>query len=726
MKKISKTLLIIFITFILLLVYSEVGYAVDGSNKLSLVLPEKSETFKKWENLPDEEKANVIQPLYSGTNFKNSIKRSKYNAIVNLGANDTIDSKYENRNNIVKDQLQTGCCWAFAFSSMLESTISKQYNKTSTEYSPLHIDYKTHEMYNKEIGNGGNALLALAYSVDGYGPVYEKDFEFTKVYDEKNNKQEQYYLKDPDEVNVNIPPKAIIEDFVSFPNVYKVYVGQNVTYMGVNGERYTEDQVNEIRNLVKKHIKENGAVFASMYSDIYQLESGGNASQGGYYNPETKAYYNNDFSKNMNHAVTIVGWDDNFKKENFVEGKQPPKDGAYIILNSYGDTFGENGYFYVSYYDAFIEQWITGIDSIKDYDVDEKDYENIYQYDELGLSMGLPLEGDSCFLANVFTKKETEKQEYISKVGLYMDQTEGVEVYINPANDDKEHLGQPVASYTGSNALEAGYHTIELSSPVKITGNKFVVAVKYINQEAVNVPLEINWKSSGISDESSFFDTAKANPEESFISLDGTDWGDVNGVKILNGENPEESIILKDTNACIKAITLTSDEDLDPSVKVTGVKLNKTKEEMQVGDQENLVATITPTNATNQNVKWDSSNKTVATISEKGIITAKAEGTTTITVTTEDGGYTASCTVTVKAKTNSDDDIYKDNDGTGGTGGGSGSNGSGSSGSGSQDGTVANRKIPYAGNTILMILAIGGLIVAVVIFIKYKSYDDVK
>lgn len=83
-------------------------------------------------------------------------------------------------------------------------------------------------------------------------------------------------------------------------------------------------------------------------------------------------------------------------------------------------------------------------------------------------------------------------------------------------------------------------------------------------------------------------------------------------------------------------------------VKVTGVKLNKTATSIFVGDSETLTATITPENATNQKVTWKSSNAAVATVDAAGKVTAVKAGEATITVTTEDGGKTATCKVTVK------------------------------------------------------------------------------
>jgi hypothetical protein len=84
----------------------------------------------------------------------------------------------------------------------------------------------------------------------------------------------------------------------------------------------------------------------------------------------------------------------------------------------------------------------------------------------------------------------------------------------------------------------------------------------------------------------------------------------------------------------------------DSSVHVTGVSLNQTATSLKVGETITLTATVAPANADNKNVRWSSSNESVAIV-ENGKITAKAEGTAVITVTTDDGSKTASCTVTV-------------------------------------------------------------------------------
>ena len=82
------------------------------------------------------------------------------------------------------------------------------------------------------------------------------------------------------------------------------------------------------------------------------------------------------------------------------------------------------------------------------------------------------------------------------------------------------------------------------------------------------------------------------------------------------------------------------------TVPVTGVTLNKTSTSLYVGDTETLTATVQPGNASNQTVTWSTSDASVATV-ENGVVRATGRGTATITVTTEDGEKTATCTVTV-------------------------------------------------------------------------------
>ncbi len=121
------------------------------------------------------------------------------------------------------------------------------------------------------------------------------------------------------------------------------------------------------------------------------------------------------------HAITIVGWDDEYKKENFQEENRPTHDGAYIILNSWGEEVGDYGYFYVSYDDTYIEQDISGVKELTEITENTETYDKIYEYDELGMTTYLLGVNDAqtqlldtIYAANVFERENSsDKYEYL-------------------------------------------------------------------------------------------------------------------------------------------------------------------------------------------------------------------------------------------------------------------------------------------------------------------------
>ena len=128
-------------------------------------------------------------------------------------------------------------------------------------------------------------------------------------------------------------------------------------------------------------------------------------------------------------------------------------------------------------------------------------------------------------------------------------------------------------------------------------------------------------------------------------------WEVTEGADVVSVENGLVTG-LKEGTATIK-VTSSDNSEVSATCTVTvinqaveSVSLNVSETTVSVGKTETLVATINPENASNKNVSWSSDNTSVATV-ENGVVTGVAEGTATITVTTEDGGYTATCTVTI-------------------------------------------------------------------------------
>lgn len=135
--------------------------------------------------------------------------------------------------------------------------------------------------------------------------------------------------------------------------------------------------------------------------------------------------------------------------------------------------------------------------------------------------------------------------------------------------------------------------------------------------------------------------------------------------KSLTWSSSNEQIVTVDANGNVTAVkegtatitVTTTDGGFTATAKVTvsadvvavtGVTLDKTSLTLAPNGSSTLKATVAPANASNKGVTWTSSDTTVATVSSTGKVTAKKDGTATITVTTKDGGFTATCTVTVK------------------------------------------------------------------------------
>ena len=142
---------------------------------------------------------------------------------------------------------------------------------------------------------------------------------------------------------------------------------------------------------------------------------------------------------------------------------------------------------------------------------------------------------------------------------------------------------------------------------------------------------------------------------------------DANQGKAVTWTSANSSIATVDANGKVTGVaagttTVTATSTTDPNIKssctvtiqaiaVTGVTLNKATASIKVGATETLIATVDPNNATNKDVTWSSDKTGIATVNANGVVTGVAEGTAKITVTTKDGGKTASCDVTVTAGT---------------------------------------------------------------------------
>ncbi len=190
-----------------------------------------------------------------------------------------------------------------------------------------------------------------------------------------------------------------------------------------------------------------------------------------------------------------------------------------------------------------------------------------------------------------------------------------------------------------------------------VGGNQICADVPVVSKDVEEVTLEIEIESKytvGDTDTigvvtvpgslANYLDIDFTCSDESVISLNGNT---IEAVSAGKATVTATAIYSGKTIADSVEIQVTSGSTGD--VHVTGVKLNQTTANLEVDGEITLTATVQPEDATNKNVTWASSDSTVATV-DNGTVTAKAVGTTTITVTTEDGGFTATCTVTVVKK----------------------------------------------------------------------------
>jgi hypothetical protein len=246
-----------------------------------------------------------------------------------------------------------------------------------------------------------------------------------------------------------------------------------------------------------------------------------------YYSSSPATYYN-PTTTTTNHAVTIVGWDDNYAKTNFRgTAGNPPGNGAFIVKNSAGTSWGDGGYFYLSYYD-------TLLNDAKAFTAEPaSNYAAEYQYDPLGWCGSVGYGVTTAWGANVFTADSSAKP--LTAVSFYTTDVNAqyqVYIYTDPTSGPiggTQHVGP-----TGT--MQAGYHTVKLASPVPLNaGQRFSVVVKF-NTSGYSYPLAIEYAKTGYSS------GATASPGQSYISSTGSAWQDIT-TSILTA------------NVCIKALT---------------------------------------------------------------------------------------------------------------------------------------------------------------------------
>ena len=396
---------------------------------------------------------------------------------------DDLPSKFDLRDwgwvTPVRNQGNNGACWAFGSLAALESVILKATGLNYT-FSPNNIQNMklAYSKYGAPIlFEGGDPLCAAAQFLSWLGPLGESD----DVYDELGKVPNVVYYSDS-----------------------AIHV-QNAIIISPDNPNLNE----EIKNALIKY----GAV-----------EIGYRANhRAPYYNAETFALYTEYGADGKippaNHAVAIVGWDDHFSADNFII--KPPGDGAWIVKNSWGDNWADNGYFYLSYYDKTI--LYTGTEDIANsvtyFIEDDIEYSLNYQTDFNGFEEWLK----NPYYSNVYTMVNND---FLAAVGTYFNRT-GVEYEFKIFVNDKLALTQ-----TGVSDF-CGFKTIKLNSYIPVKTND-KVRVEFKNE---GTPIPYNTRQhlmEGVS----------------FTSLDGISWNDT---------------ILKNKTVCLKLYTTSHDKKNESS-----------------------------------------------------------------------------------------------------------------------------------------------------------------
>lgn len=202
----------------------------------------------------------------------------------------------------------------------------------------------------------------------------------------------------------------------------------------------------------------------------------------------------------------------------------------------------------------------------------------------------------------------------------------------------------------GVTAVSEGRTTIQVTTD---DGNKTATCAITVKAAVPVTGVSLNRTSLSLEEGDTFSLVATVTPSNatdksvSWVSSN-TDVAKVSSDGVVTALSPGTAVVTVKTNDGAKIATCVVTVS-KKAIAVTGVSLSKSSLALTEGDTQTLVATVAPSNATNKDVTWSSSDTGVATVSSSGVVTAKKAGTATITVTTVDGGKTATCAVTVKA-----------------------------------------------------------------------------
>lgn len=384
----------------------------------------------------------------------------------------------------VKNQRNTSLCWAFSLASNLETSLLTRGQKYY-DLSEEQLAYFWANRVNDPLGNTPNDKITRTQSnYHGTG----------------NGRVASFFLSTWSGMTT--------EEKVPFQSSAVTWPDS----LAYDTSAYMEDAI--FSQYTVERTKQLLMEYNSVSAMIYMLDN--------YYYPDT-ASYSCPQSGLVNHAVTIVGWDDTYSKENFPSASGVKNDGAWIVKNSYGKNWGKNGYFYLSYEDQSITNLVSNTASTSE------EYNNNYFYD--GAAAGtvtFPSKtiNNGYYVSNIFKAtagngKDEELGEIVTAIP--QDNTDfQIQVYTDLKNTSDPTSGTPAyAEPVDYTQPLAGIHTIHLNTPVKIPQGTFYSVVIRIPDGSNKFYVEKTTTST-----SWFTATAGIDPDQSFFSTSGKKWYD--------------------------------------------------------------------------------------------------------------------------------------------------------------------------------------------------------
>lgn len=333
----------------------------------------------------------------------------------------------------VKNQELEGNCWAFASIAALESCVIKA-NGTVLDLSEDNMknligSFSDHGSFYTETNMGGNFFTVAGYLASWLGPVSDEADPYSS-----------------NVLSLIFNASFHVQDVITIPRT-----------------SYTD--INPIKEAILKY----GAVVTGMAFDE------------NYFADDNISYYSYGECE-RNHAVAIVGWDDNYSKELFATA--PEDDGAFIVRNSWGPDWGEEGYFYVSYYDENFAEIDNPFDTYTFVLNNTNHYDKNYQH-EISISNAFELSSDTVYIKNIFV---AESDELITAVSTYFGYPSTYEITIT-VNNESKHTQNGTGYY--------GYHTIPLTRNIPVSeGDVFEVMFKLVTVNGENQMVNIALASS--------------------------------------------------------------------------------------------------------------------------------------------------------------------------------------------------------------------------------------